>query len=389
MKNKQKLLAALAAIIVLVIAVVLITANKTTVEVIEAKRGTISTLIEDTALVQAADNHIVYASQNARIVNIKAEIGQKVEKGQIIMTLESKELDTKLNDTRSLLAQTQSSYNAAQAALRRLELQAQDASTELERIENLYKNNAVSKSEYEKAVLLADSSREAVNEQKANLETLQAQILGLQQNEATLSQLKAELLVLSPIKGVVMELPVKADQTVTTGTALISIADGSKLEVKADILSDDLKDVTTGQKVYISSPLFNNQILEGKVEQIYPQAEERVSALGVVQRRVPVIISLKENANLQPGYEVRVAIETKRLEDIIVVPIESIVENRDGHQHVLLVEDNKIKYVNVVTGISNGNSIEVKSGLEEGDVLVRDGSLGLKEKSRVRPIISD
>ena len=80
-------------------------------------------------------------------------------------------------------------------------------------------------------------------------------------------------------------------------------------EIKADLLGDDLGDVAIGQKVRVIAPVLGNQVLYGEIAEIYPHAEEKLSTLGVLQRRVPVIIKLDNAANLKPGYEIRVSVK--------------------------------------------------------------------------------
>jgi len=164
------------------------------------------------------------------------------------------------------------------------------------------------------------------------------------------------------------------------------VAAVESLEIKADILSDDLAEVKCGQNVFITAPVLGDTILEGTVSKIYPRAEEKMSALGVIQRRVPVIISLKNSANLQPGYEVRVAIETNHLENIITVPVESVRSKHDGTKEVMLIKNNRIVNMKVETGLSDNSSMEIKSGITEGEIIARDASLDLKDNQKVKPL---
>ncbi len=385
MKGKKGLCIIIAVVVLLVAAAGWIYGQGgDNVDAVKAEKGSISITVEDTALVQAAEDYDLYSNQNARSKNVAVEIGQVVEKDQLIMQLENPELQLQLSENRSLLAQAQSSAAAASAGAKRLELQLEDARTDLARIEELFEQGAVSKSEYEKAILLVDTTGEALNEQSASLDMLKSQIQGAQETIGKLAELEEELQIYSPIQGVILNLPVKKDQPVSAGTLLASIAAVQDLEIKADILSDDLGEIQIGQKVSVTTPVLGNKLLEGTVLKIYPQAEEKISALGVIQRRVPIIISIEDSANLKPGYEVRVAIETTHLEDVITLPIES-VRKTDNGKEVILIQNNRIKYQEVETGLSDSNNIEIKSGIKEGDLLVRDASLELKENMKVDP----
>lgn len=355
------------------------------IESVQARSDSITVAVEDTALVQAATDHDLYAIQNARIKIINVQIGQMTEKDQLIIQMENPELQLQLSENKSMLAQAQSSAAAASAGVKRIELQLADARSNAIRSEELFNQGAISQMEYEQALLLLDTAQAALNEQESYLVTVQSQISGLQDSLGELQNLEKELQVYSPIQGVILSLPVKEGQPVAAGMLLATIAADHNLEIKADILSDDLADIQVGQKVLITAVVIGDRTLEGTVSRIYPRAEEKISALGVTQRRVPVIISLDDQANLKPGYEVRVAIQTRHLTDVLTLPIESVRQTAEGKKQVMIIEDNRIKIKEVKTGLSDGNQVEIESGLKEGDRVVKDASQEIKENLKVSP----
>ncbi|KUG02375.1 putative co/zn/cd efflux system membrane fusion protein [hydrocarbon metagenome] len=386
MKGKKLLYIIIAIAVVLAAGLLWQGRGGTEVDTIQAQTGSITIAVEDTALVQAAEDYNIYATQNARLKTINVETGQLVEKNQLIMQLENPELQLQLSENRSLLAQSQASAASASAGVKRLELQLEDARSNAFRNEELFKQGAISRSDYDQSVLLLNTAQEALNEQKSYLDTLQSQITGMQDSLGKLLNLEKDLQVYSPIEGIILSLPVKTGQTTAPGVLLATIVAEQDLEIKADILSDDLAGIEIGQKVSVTAPVLGDKLLEGIVVKIYPQAEEKMSALGVIQRRVPILISINDKANLKPGYEVRVAIQTQHLENALILPIESVRKNNNGKPEVLLIKDKQIKFQEVETGLSDSNNIEIKSGIKEGDLLVRDASLELKENIKVKPI---
>lgn len=110
-----------------------------------------------------------------------------------------------------------------------------------------------------------------------------------------------------------------------------------------------------------------------------------MSALGIAQRQVPVIISLDETANLKPGFEVKVAVETSTRQNVLLAPLESVITRADGLKEVIVVTNNLVTRRAVKTGINDRENVEITEGLEEGDIIVRDGGLGLAEKAKVKP----
>ncbi len=329
------------------------------------------------------DSKDLYAAQNSTVKQLPVEAGQKVEKGQILVALENLDLSIQIRDTRSLLSQTLISAEGSKAELDKASAELEDAKENYARIQSLFETGAATRVEYDRAALQVQIDEKNLQEASTVLEAGLAQAEGLKQSLAALSAKEEQLTVKSPLEGIILAVPVKLGQVVNFGVLLATVADTEQLEIKADILSDDLGQVAVGQKVTITAPVLNRQ-LTGEVKKIYPQAEEKVSALGVIQRRAPVLVTVKEPANLKPGYEVKVAIETLSRTDVLVAPRESVITRGDGQKEVAVVSKGRISYQLIETGINDQDNIEVAGGLKEGDLIVRDGSLGLKEKTKVK-----
>ncbi|NLW37999.1 MAG: efflux RND transporter periplasmic adaptor subunit [Peptococcaceae bacterium] len=356
------------------------------VEVWQVRPGTITRYVTDSGYVQPASDFDIHATQSARVAEVLVETGQAVKAGQILVTLENLDLSLQISEVRSHLSQAQTAAESARAALERIRLELVEASDNLKRMEELYGAGAVSRAVYEKAVLQVETCRQTLYEQSARLDSALAQEAGCRESLSRLEAKEGQLVVESPIDGIVLDLPVKREEVVGPMTLLATVAAAGQLEVKADILSDDLGEVRIGQKAVISAPVLGQETLTGEVKKIYPRAEEKISALGVIQRRVPVIISLPDPGPLKPGYEVRVAIETQTLDRVLVLPREAVRTTGDGQREVSVVVKDRVEHRPVQTGLSDQVMIEITGGLEEGDVVVRDGGLELKEKTKVKPV---
>lgn len=383
MKGK-KLYILIAAVAILAVAGYIISRGGQVVTTVKVEPGTISSQVDDTAIVQAVKDEKIYASQNARVVEVYAEIGQNVTQGQVLLKLENVDLGLQMAETRSRLAQADASITTAQARAKQSEKELSAADSEFKRTEGLFRAGAVSRQQYEQAELKLEAARSDWQQQQSLLLSYQQQAKELASQLQQLQGRSTELEVVSPITGTLLELPVKLRQPVMSGSLLAAVGSSEQLELKADILSDDLAEIKIGQSVIISAPVLGDRQITGQVAKIYPRAEEKVSALGVIQRRVPVIIALNEKAYLQPGYEVRVAIETKRLEKVLVLPLESVGSRGNQGKQVLLVKDNRVSIHPVQTGLSDDNFVEITGGLKEGDLVIRNANLEIKDKTRVK-----
>lgn len=374
-----------------VLVLLVLTFLKLATGAVEVATGTVQTgdivrTVEDTGTVQPVNEYTLYATQSARVVQVPVKTGQSVKKDQPLVLLENLDLAVQMNDVRSQLALAEASAAGARAAVERSRLEAKNAQDQLTRTEELFKSGAVPQVELEKAQLLAETTRQNLSEQQSRLDSALAQASGLAESLERLARKEQQLVVKSPVDGIILNLPVKEAQVLNPGDLAAAVAAPGQLEIKADLLSDDLGEVQVGQKAAVTAPVLGQQVLTGQVKEIYPQAIEKESALGITQRRVPVIISLEETAHLKPGYEVQVAIETSRATKVPLVPLEAVRTGADGQKQVMEVVDGRVKHRTVKTGSSDRDNIEIVSGLTPGGIIVRDGSMELKENTKVREL---
>jgi len=385
MKLKKPWVIGIFVVAVIVIAAALMSSGQQ-VEVTQANKGIFTQVIEETGYVQVIEEQQIQATKTALVSQVLLDAGDRVEKGQLVMILTNSALEAELASVRSQLAQVKSQLSQAELELlaRRAELnQAQD---DLDRKKALLDAGALAEADYQTAQLQFSKIRNSVAQQESSVAGLAQQVGDHQiMLDALLSQ-SAEWEVRSSVAGVLLDRPVKKGQVVAPGTLLAQIGADEGMEIKTDLLSDEIGQVQVGQKVTITAPVLGEQSLSGQVGKIYPQAYEKVSALGVIQRRVPVVISLPQTANLRPGYEVRVAIETVHKEDVTLLPREAIRLNSNGDYQVMAVVDNRMVITPVIVGDKNQLWVEIIEGIEPGQIVIRDGSQEVKEGSRVKPV---
>lgn len=384
MKRSSKIYLGAGLLAILVLTAVILSTGGTEVETVGVSEGYIIRSVEDTGHVQPATDHSVYATQSARVTRVLVDTGQLVSKGQNLALLENTDLAAQISDTRSRFSQATAAVSGAEAAQARIQLELTSARDHLARVKELYETGAATLVAYEQARLQVETTGQRLDEQNSLLDSARAQTEGLTRSLGQLADRERQLVVQSPVDGTVLDLPVKQEQVLNPGALIATLAQADRLEVKADILSDDLAELEVGQRVTITAPVLGEKILTGEVSKIYPRAEEKQSALGIIQRRVPVMITLEEPANLKPGYEVRVAIETLRKQNIPILPRESVRSTKDGQREVMVVVDGRVQHRQISTGISNREYIEITGGLKTGDLVVRDGSLNLGEQAKVR-----
>ncbi|GAB6159214.1 hypothetical protein JCM39194_24140 [Desulfotomaculum varum] len=361
-------------LLLVVFSLVKLAGNRPAPETVTVKTGTIVQTVEEFGLVRPAVKHDLYASQPARVVQVPVKNGQSVSQGQTLVIMENLDLAVQIAEARAQLAQATASSAAARAAVERSKLELEDALAQLARTQELFRQGAVARVTLDSHRLQAATARQNLSEQEAMLATLYARQAGLNESLQQLTLKEEQLMVKSPVNGILLELPVKQHQVLNAGDLIAAVAVPEQLEIEVDLLSDDLRQVRLGQPVTVTAPVLGEQVLQGQVKEIHPQALEKESALGITQRRVPVIISLPDAAGLKPGYEVRVVIETGRFFDLPLVPLTAVRTGPDGTKQVMEVVNGRATYRTVQTGPHDSEQIAILHGVSSGSLIIKDGS---------------
>lgn len=354
------------------------------VETVSVSRGEIVRTVEEDATVEVPGDRQIFATQLARVLEVPVEAGDRVIPGQILVRMKNADLDVSIAETRTMLDQASKERRGTASRVASVRLLLEDARKNSARWERLYEEGAVSLSELEETRLAAARLEKDLSEALSAEGSAAALESGLGRTFSRLEAKRAELAVKSPITGVVLEVPAEKDRVFLPGELVVTVAPGARMEIVSDVLSDALRGVTVGQRVRVSAPILGGEVLEGRVSKIYPQAFEKLSALGVVQRRVKVKVIIPYAPLLKPGFEVRVAIETARHPDVLLLPVEAVRTSEKGDRVVLKVEGGKIRNVPVKTGMTNRRSVEILEGLGEGDTVLADAGLDIAEGTRVR-----
>jgi Cu(I)/Ag(I) efflux system membrane fusion protein len=167
--------------------------------------------------------------------------------------------------------------------------------------------------------------------------------------------------------GYITALPVMEGQFVMEGGTIIKLADFSTLWAEAQVYASQLYAIDKGGNATIQIPDLPGREFSGKIEFVNPEIaiDTRVN---LVRVNVPNI-----NGQLKPGMPAYVIIQNKMI-SALTIPIDAVL--RDGKMNVVWVKSakNMYKIKMVTTGLESGNRIEIKSGLEAGDVIVTGGA---------------
>ena len=189
----------------------------------------------------------------------------------------------------------------------------------------------------------------------------------------------------SPIDGVVLQRFQESEAVVPQGQPLVEVADLSTLEAMADFLSADAVRITAGMPVMIEQ-WGGGASLRGRVTRVEPAAFLKISALGVEEQRVWVIIGFDDPPSawqaLGDGYRVEARVVVWEQDDVLRVPTSSLFRQGDGWA-VFVVEAGRARLRTVRIGQRNGTTAEVLDGLKAGERVVVHPSDSIADGVRV------
>lgn len=355
-------------------------------DLVEVRRGALAVTVNEEGQTRVRDVYTVSAPVGGRVLRIGSEVGDPVtEQVTVVATIQP--TDPSFLDARSL-SRAEASEKAAEAAqtlavadVTRAEAELEFAQSEFRRAQRLAAKGTVSQATLDRARLDLRTRAAAVDEAKA---ALQMRDFELENARATLIQpgeADSENIgggsgccvpVRSPVTGRVLRIIQESEAIVLPGAPLIEVGDDNDLEIVVDLLSEDAVRVTEGDRVAIEDwggPV----VLNGIVRRVEPFGFTKVSALGIEEQRVNVIIDFEDPpeawSELGHGFRLDTRIFVWEAEDVLKLPVSALF--REGDAWVVFREaDGDAVLTPVEIGRRNALEAEVVAGLEEGDRVV-------------------
>lgn len=380
-------------------------------ELIEVQPQTIASTFTEEGVVVPALEREIYSSLTGKVTSVYVQEGQDVKKGDLLIQLDTKEIEYQLAQLRGQLTSVKGQEQQAvrqpyasqvaqqQLAIEQAKLQLEAAQNEFDRINSLYRAGVVSQEVFEEAGRTVRQMENLLSQQEAALQLIQEQhrpSAGIEEQFSGLeASLAAQIALLeyqqaqgrmfAPMNGKIKVMYVKEGQMVTPGAPLVTVFQPGKYQVEVFLLTEDVVDVKPGMKVKVIRDAKKGDVIyNGKVNEIAPAAMEKISALGLVEQRVKVTVQLEGDlSDLRPGYALDVEFTTHREEDKLVVPKTVLFPYEKGDA-LWVVRNGKAVVQPVETGFETDEDVVIEKGLVAGDLVVRNPQLdGLKEGKKV------
>ncbi|OFW13474.1 MAG: hypothetical protein A3F70_11065 [Acidobacteria bacterium RIFCSPLOWO2_12_FULL_67_14] len=344
------------------------------VDVAPVTRGPLVVTVDEEGRTRVRERFVVAAPVTGRLLRIALEPGDRVRQGDTIARIQPE--PPALLDARTR-AEAQAAVESARAALGRARADEQRAAAALAQAE---RELARARRLAEAGVVPAQDLDLREAETRLARETASAAGFAVRAATADLRRADARLMpasgasgaaavpVRAPADGVILRRLRESETLVPAGEPLVEIGDPADLEFVVDLLSTDAVRVQEGARAIIEQP-GASATLEARVRRIEPGGFTKISALGVEEQRVNVILEpangSAEEAALGDAYRVDVRIVLWEAADVLKVPTSALF--RDGEAWaVYVVADGRARLTRVELGQQTGREAEVLSGLDQG-----------------------
>ncbi len=375
-----------------------------------------------------------------QITELYVEEGDSVKKGKILARIYADIYALQRDEAASKVNQSVAIVDNSVASLESLRANLVLAKQTLDRNKTLYDQKVISKAELEQYEVTYRSAQANYTAAEANIKSLKA---GVQSTQTGLTRANKDLsraTIVSPMDGVISSLKVKKGESVAgnsfnVGTEMMTVSDMSVLEVRVDVGENDIVKINIGDSADVEVDAYNNRKFKGVVTKIASSTKSTspvATSNDVTNYEVRIRLDTASYRDLgnktfpfRPGMNASADIKTKRIDDVLAVPIgavnarvkgsdksmadkkkeeeknkgEDINDSKNSSDDELeevvfvLQKDGTVKKSVVRSGIQDMNYIQILSGINSGDEVVTDPytsiSKTLKDGMKVKVVPKD
>ncbi len=375
-------------------------AAATPVEVAAAKRAPIRAVVSVEAVLYPLHQATVVPKISAPIARFLVQRGDHVREGQLVAILESKDLAAAAQESKELYEQAEAAYQNTAAAvmpddLTKAKTDVASARQAMEAAQRAYDNRQALFAQGALARKLVDDSNVALVQARSQFETAQQHLASLEK-VGRVEQLKAAQAqaaaakahyesaaaqlayaeVRSPLTGVVSDRPLNIGEMASSGSAIVSIVDLSRVVARASIPVAQAAVIRLGRSATISS---GSVVLPGKVSVVSPAVDPNTTTVQVW------VEAQNTGERLKLGSSVQIAIEAEEIPNALVIPASALLPSDEGGEKVMVAGDDNLAHEHAVkAGIRSGDNVQILSGINAGDRVIIQGGLGLDDKAKIQ-----
>ena len=295
---------------------------------------------------------------SGRLEAVNVRLGDQVRRGQLLATLEDREL-------REQVRQNEASLEVSRATVRQREADLKNAQSNLERSRNLFARNLIARQTLDDAEARYDAALAQVDLAKA------------QGNQATarLDELRINLSntrILSPVDGFVGSRSLDPGAFVGTNSSFLSVVDIHFVRLVANLVEKDLRRIVLGMPAQVEVDAYPGEVFQGRVARLAP-------VLDPATRTAQMEVEVPNPASrLKPGMYARVQFVVLQRADALTVPRNAIVD-LEGTRGVFVADGKTARFRPIKSGIVDGDAVEIIEGVPNDATVITLGSASLRD----------
>ena len=347
------------------------------------RKGELTVTLDGEGMTRVRDSFTVASPVNGRVERIALEEGDFVQKSSVVARVTPPPLNTReFEEAEARSRSAEAVLEAARASERQVQVDLDQAARKYNRYKNLYGKGAVAAETFEEVktawqVLRKQHQASLLNVESARYDFEAAlSMIGQSESGNTVN-------VFAPDSGRVLRVFEKSERVVSAGTPLVEMGNPEDIELVIDVLSSDAVKVEPDMRVQVEE-WGGGTVLSGVVRTVEPAAFTKISALGIEEKRVNIIVDLEEpESRLGDNYRIQAKIILWQGEGVLQVPVSSIFRGDQGW-NVFEIRNGKAVRQPITIGKRGTYYAEVLDGLEEGDVVVIHPTNDLEDDMRVK-----
>ena len=386
-KNIRKLVLVAALAGIAVILALAFRPSALDVDVATVRRGPLQETLEQEGKTRMHDSFVLASPVAGRLKRIEIHAGDPVKAGEIVATIDPVPLEPQQRATLEARLRTALELEReATARVQRAEADSSQAKSDLERATKLAAQGVIAREALEKAQTAEKTATKeldaALFKSKAaasQVEEARAALLAVAQDPAGIKPVYLR----SPVPGRVLRLIEQSERVVGQGTPVVSIGYTPRLEIIADFLTTDAVKISSGMPALIEEWGGGKPIL-ARVRLVEPGAFTKISALGVEEQRVNVVLDfVSAPEQLGDAYRVEVRVITWQSPSVLKIPLSALFRRGDDW-NVFIAGKDRASRRTVKIGHRSDLEAEVLDGLREGEQVIVHPGNELSDGNRIR-----
>jgi len=335
-------------------------ASPIAVSVINASNETWPLLYEATGTVRAQTSAVISAKMSAYVREVKVQTGDRVREGQLLVTLDSRDLDVGSKHAEAARDEVRADMPEADSAIVAARANLDLAQVTFNRMQELLQKKSISNQEFDEATAKLKAAQAALEMTKARRTQLDSRLATAEQEVRSAGVTRTYAEVTAPFAGVVVAKSVEPGNLAMPGAPLLTIEREGAYRLEASVDESHLSAIRVGEPVSVS--------LDGLDHAIAAQVSEIAPAVDAASRAYTVKINLPASSSLRSGLFGRADFQLGN-RSLLAIPASAIVE-RGQLQSVFVVNDGIARTRLITTGERVKDRVEVLSGLTPGEKLV-------------------